>query len=127
MTAHEIEQWKQSRDIARLIQDPEERSKAMDRVYDMRDDLQMECIQHQSDRIKMTLKNAEDLNEEIKGIKVDIAEMKQDMKPCIESDKDYREWKMKIQGGVIMWKILKYLLAAGGGGLLIRFLQTKPI
>lgn len=124
MDADQIKNWKKERDIARAIQDPTARAIALEAVYDHRDDMQMECIQHQADRIKTSLANDAILDKDIKQVKSELASMKKELAPCVESDKDYRSWKLKIQGGVLLWRILKYLVAAGCGGIVWQLLTS---
>lgn len=121
MTEEQVRQWRQSRDIARLITDPEKQKAALQKVYDDRDDMMMHCIQRQADRIKKGLANDERFDTELKGVKNNLAEMKEELKPLKETDKDYRGWKLKIQGGVILWRIIRYLVAAGFGGVVVKF------
>ena len=91
MTAEQIEQWKRERDIARAISDPKERDIALGKVYDHRDDMMMECIQHQAERVKKSLENDKRLEGEINEIKLALA-------PCGESDKEWREKKLMARG-----------------------------
>lgn len=114
MTAAQIEQWKRERDIARAIQDPRERAIALEKVYDHRDDMQLECIQHQADRIKTSLQNDQVLSQKIDKIDGRVAKVEGDMKPLKETDKDYRAWKLRAQGAKMMWKALRYAAAIGG-------------
>ena len=117
MTADQIEQWKRERDIARAIQDPKERSIALEKVYDHRDDMQLECIQHQADRIKISLQNDQVLSAKVEKIEADL-------KPLKESDVDYRAWKLRAQGAQMLWKILRYAAAIGGSSA-VTYLLTK--
>ena len=87
MTSAQIEQWKVERDIARQSGDPE----LIQRAYDHRDDMMMECIQHQADRVKQSLVNDERLEGEIKGLQAALA-------PCVESDREYRAGKLMAKG-----------------------------
>ena len=91
MTAEQIKQWKRERDIARAISDPKERDIALGKVYDHRDDMMMECIQHQAERVKKSLENDKRLEGEINEIKLALA-------PCVESDKEWRERKLMAKG-----------------------------
>jgi len=125
MTAEQIKNWMKERDIARAISDSAEREKALEAVYDHKDDMMLECIQHQADRVKIGLANDALLDAEIKGLKGAVNGLRDELKPLKESDKDYRQWKLKIQGGILLWKILKYLVAGGCGAALLRLLQSN--
>ena len=117
MTNEQIAQWKRERDIAKAIKDQKERAIALEKVYDHRDDLQMECIQHQADRIKMSLQNDQILNAKVEKIEADL-------KPLKETDVDYRAWKLRAQGAQMLWKILRYAAAIGGSSA-VTYLLTK--
>lgn len=125
MNAKQIEDWKRERDIARAIRDPEERKIALVKVYDHRDDMQMECIAHQAERIKIGLQNDAILDGKIETVKRNLADFKKEVEPCLESDKDYRAWKLKLEGGIWLWRILRYAAAAGGGAVILKMLQAS--
>ena len=126
MTKEQVEQWKHERDIARGITDEAQRSKAMQAVYDLRDDMMMHCIQRQADRIKMSLENDELLKTDLTGVKDDVSGIKEELKPLKETDREYRDNKLRFQGAAKLWSVLKYVAAIGGGTLipmLISFLK----
>lgn len=114
MTAEQIEQWKRERDIARAINDPTERAIALEKVYDHRDDMQLECIQHQADRIKTSLQNDAVLSGKIDRLDGRIAKVEGEMTPLKETDKDYRAWKLRAEGAQLLWRLLRYGAAIGG-------------
>lgn len=118
MTAEQVAQWKHERDLARSISDPAERSAAIQKVYDLRDDMMMHCIQRQADRIKTGLANDETM-------KADIATIKDEMKPLKETDKEFRENKLKLKGAKMLWTALRYIVTAGGGALLMKLLTAS--
>ena len=120
MTAEQIEQWKRERDIARSIKDHKERAIALEKVYDHRDDMQMECIQHQADRIKAGLKNDEVLNSKLDKMSERIDNVEGDIVPLKKTTKEINDWKLKAQGAKIMWTLIRYLVAAGAGGALLK-------
>lgn len=61
MTEEQVINWKKERDIARRIADDTSRHEALQEVYDHRDDMMMHCIQRQADRVKMILKDHDDM------------------------------------------------------------------
>ncbi len=94
--------------------------KTMDREY-------RECTSHTADR----LKRVEAVVMEIKGglipqdmfgnMKVDLNELSGQLgslKNEIES------WKQKVSGMKLLWKILGYIVAAGGGGFVFSMLKA---
>lgn len=117
MTAEQVAQWKHERDLARSISDPSERSSAIQKVYDLRDDMMMHCIQRQADRIKTGLANDETM-------KADIATIKAEMKPLKETDREFREGKLKLKGAKMLWTALRYISTAVGGATLMKFLSS---
>ena len=124
MTAEQIEQWKRERDIARAIKDPTERATALEKVYDHRDDMQMECIQHQADRIKKGLENDLSLSRKFDKIDGRVGKLEEDLKPLKETDKDYRAWKLRAEGAKLLWRLLRYAAAIGGSSA-ITYLLTN--
>lgn len=123
MTTEQIEQWKRERDIARAIKDPTERAIALEKVYDHRDDLQMECIQHQADRIKTSLQNDKVLNDKIDKLDGRVAKVEGEMKPLKETDREYRAWKLRAEGAKLLWRLLRYGAAIGGSSLITYLLS----
>lgn len=126
MTDAQIKQWKVERDIARAIKDEEERKKALEKVYDHRDDLQMECIQHQADRIKTCLAKSTNIEAEITELKNATTNQQVQINKCLETDGEFRRMKecgkgvalgVKIAiavGSVIGFEALKGLVTALG-------------
>lgn len=108
MTDEQISQWKTERDIARAISDDRSRDIAMQKVYDHRDEMMMTCIAHQSARTK--------------GLVSDVAQLKRDMEPVKATDREFREMKAKRSGFMLAVSAAKYVVAAGGGAVLLRLL-----
>lgn len=101
MTEDQIAQWKKERDIARAISDEASRGVALQEVYDHRDDMMMECIAHQSDRVKMILK---------------------DHDAMVKSHKIFCRERAERAGAKKLLSIIKYILAvalSGGSGAAI--------
>ncbi len=126
MTEEQIRNWKVERDIARSIKDENERRAALEKVYDHRDEMQMECIAHQSDRVKAIKANLESMKDEVSCMKVEISDVKRDLRPCVETDKEYRIQKERIKGAKAMLMILKWVVVAGGGAFVMRLIQSYP-
>jgi len=118
MTQDQLEKWQKRRDEAKKIKDPVAREAALDVVYDMKDDMQLDCQRKMADRIK-ELKSSDALQPEaIQGIKRDVDEIKKDLPSIKETDKDYRAKKERAKGAVLALKALDWLLkAAGAGGI----------
>ena len=122
MTSEQIKAWRVERDIAR-----ESGSKELiQKAYDHRDDMMMECIQHQADRMKKGLANDERFEKQLSTMDNRLVKIEDELPPLKETAKDYKE-KILIakgaQGGIQMLiTVLKYLVAAGGGAALLKFL-----
>lgn len=124
MTAAQIEQWKRERDIARAIQDPESRRVALEKVYDHRDDMQMECIQHQADRIKAGLENDAVLNAKLDKMGGRVESVENELVPLKKTHKEFEAWKLRAQGAQLLWRLLRYAAAIGGSSS-ITYLLTR--
>ena len=122
MTKEQVEKWQARRDEARMIEDPVAREKALDIVYDLKDDMQLDCQRKMADRIKELVKSDGDQRVDINEIKTSVAAMKTDLdnhKKDFESDhkvvNEIREHKLKASGAMTVLKWLGYIAAAGGG------------
>jgi len=124
MTEDQIAQWKRERDIARKIEDPESRKRALEEVYDHRDEMQMTCIAHQANRIKQCLANDIEMERNINDMRSEVKEVKKDMKPLQESDREFREAKIEARGmnRLIGW--VKIACASGLGGIVMYIIQN---
>lgn len=123
MTVEQIEQWKRERDIARAIKDPNERVIALEKVYDHRDDLQMECIQHQAERVKTSLRNDAVLNAKLDKMGARVDAVEKDLVPLNDTNEELKAWKLRAQGAQMLWKLLRYAAAIGGSSALTYFLS----
>ena len=98
MTEDQIEQWEEERDIARAIEDEASRHTALQKVYDHRDKMMMTCIAHQSDRVKMILK---------------------DHDAMVKSHKIFCRERAQLEGAKKLISVIKHILVillSGGGG-----------
>lgn len=101
MTDEQIEQWKVEREIARAINDPESRRAALEKVYDHRDEMQMQCIAHQSRRQKEMM--------------ADIAEIKRDHPALVAHLHAEQRAEQRRQGARRLLNLLAGLGVFGGG------------
>ena len=76
MTEQQIKDWKHERDMARAIKNDEDRERSLQECYDHRDDMMMECIAHQSDRVKTIMKDHGAMVESHKLFQQMVAESK---------------------------------------------------
>lgn len=95
MTDEQIKNWKRERDIAREIADEDSRKKALEQVYDHRDEMMMECIAHQSNRVKEIMKDHADM---------------------LKSHKQYQEERAEMRGIKKALNMMKWIAAVGGSG-----------
>ena len=123
MTEDQIKQWKRERDIARKIEDPESRRKALEEVYDHRDEMQMTCIAHQANRIKQCLENNIETERNVSEMRTEIKSLRDEMKPLKETDKEFREAKIEARGMKRLIGWVKMACASGLGGALMYLIQ----
>ncbi len=123
MTEEQIKRWKEKRDAARENADPAIREALLRQAYDDRDDLLMECVSHQAVRVKKSLENDERIEGKIDKLDERIDKVESDLKPCMESDKDYRAQKERIEGAKTLWRVLRYVATAGGGVVIGKLLM----
>lgn len=107
MTEKQIKDWKVERDIARAIKYEEDRRIAVQKVYDHRDDMMMECIAHQSNRVKEIMKDHADM---------------------VKSHLQYKEECAERRGAKKVFAVLKWIAAitgsGAGGAYLMEFLKA---
>ena len=122
MTEEQVLKWQARRDEAKRIEDPVAREKALDIVYDLKDDMQLDCQRKMADRIKDLVESDKEQRREINEIKTSVAAMKTDLdnhKKDFEADhevvNEVREHKLKASGAMMALKWLGYVAAAGGG------------
>lgn len=122
MTEDQVKKWQAKRDEAKKIEDPVAREKALDIVYDMKDDMQLDCQRKMADRIKDLVKSDGEQRDDINEIKASVASMKTDLdnhKKDFEADhqvvNEVRERKLKASGAMTVLRWLGYIAAAGGG------------
>lgn len=122
MTEEQVAKWQARRDEAKRIEDPVAREKALDIVYDLKDDMQLDCQRKMADRIKDLVKSDGKQRDDIDEIKTSVAAMKTDLdnhKKDFEADhkvvNEVREQKLKASGAVTALRWLGYVAAAGGG------------
>lgn len=106
MTDEQIKAWKVERDMARAIDNENDRNKALQTAYDHRDEMMMTCIAHQSKRVK-------DQGKQIEGIMQHHNAMVQSHKTfqaMLAQEKHEKEAYKKVL------VLVKWLAALGGGG-----------
>lgn len=122
MTEEQVLKWQARRDEAKRIEDPVAREKALDIVYDLKDDMQLDCQRKMADRIKGLVDSDKEQRDDINEIKTSVAAMKTDLdnhKKDFEADhkvvNEVREHKLKASGAITVLKWLGYISAVGGG------------
>lgn len=112
MTEEDVKNWKVERDIARQSGNPE----LLQIAYDHRDDLMMNCIQRQADRVKALIDHKRTVDTELKEVKNTVSAI------CTKLDEhslvveEVKKDKIKGQGIILALKILGWISAAGGSG-----------
>lgn len=117
MTEDQVRMWQRRRNEAKEIEDPVARQKALDIVYDMKDDLQLECQRKMADRIKGLVESDKVQQGEIAEIKSSMQELQSGFEEDHETVKEIKEGKLKASGVVLALKWLGYIAAAGGGSV----------
>lgn len=122
MTGEQVAKWQARRDEAKRIEDPVAREKALDIVYDLKDDMQLDCQRKMADRMKGLVESDKEQRNDINEIKTSVAAMKTDLdnhKKDFEADhevvNEVRENKLKASGAMAALKWLGYVAAVGGG------------
>ena len=124
MTEEQVTKWREQRDKAKQIEDPEAREKALDIVYDMKDDLQLECQRKMADRIKGFVESDKVQQGKIAEIKSSVQKLQSDFEEDHETVKEIKEGKLKASGVVLALKWLGYIAAAGGGSVITWLLSV---
>lgn len=99
MTDDQIKDWKHERDLARSISNEADRNTALQECYDHRDEMMMTCIAHQAERVKLIMKDHNDMVQSHKTFQ-----------QMLSREKNEKEVYAKILN------ILKWIVALGGGG-----------
>ena len=125
MTEEQVKNWTSKRDAAKKIKDPESRAAALDIVYDMKDDMQLDCQRKMADRIKALVQSDAEQSAGLADVRESVAQIEKDFKSHVEDfDADHetvqeiRESRLRASGALLLLKWLGYIAAAGGGGLL---------
>lgn len=118
MTEEQVNKWIKRRNDAKRIEDPVARSQALDLVYELRDEMQLDCFRKQADRIKKSLENDAQLARELRDVKADVDDIKQELPAFRETDRDYRQKKERTKGAIFALRALDYIFRlAGAGGI----------
>lgn len=120
MTAEDVANWKIERDIARESGKPE----LLQKAYDHRDDLMMNCIQRQADRVKKLVANDERAEGEIASMKTDIGDIKSKVSQHEHVVNAIKHGKSQAKGFWLAIKILAWASATLGSGVVGYFLKT---
>lgn len=122
MTEDQVAKWQARRNEAKRIKDPVAREKALDIVYDLKDDMQLDCQRRMADRIKDLVESDKaqrcEINEiagAVKSLEGDLARHEKDFKADHEVVNEVREQKLKAAGAMTALRWLGYIAAAGGG------------
>jgi len=114
MTEEQVAKWREQRDKAKQIEDPVAREKALDIVYDMKDDLQLDCQRKMADRIKTLVSNDAEQGKELAGMRSDVGEIKETLEDHDPVIQELKTARTKVEGGWQLLKIIGWLLALGG-------------
>ena len=124
MTEEQVRMWQRRRNEAKEIEDPAARQKALDIVYDMKDDMQLDCQRKMADRIKGLVESDKVQQGEIAEIKTSVKELQGGFEEDHETVQEIRDGKLKAKGAMLMLKWLGYVAAAGGGSIVTWLLSA---
>ena len=124
MTEDQVRMWQRRRNEAKEIGDPAARQKALDIVYDMKDDMQLDCQRKMADRIKQLVESDEVQQGEIAEIKTSVKDLQSDFDEDHGTVQEIRESKLKASGVMLALKWLGYIAAAGGGSIVTWLLSA---
>lgn len=114
MTEEQVLRWQKRRDEAKQIEDPAARQAALDVVYDLKDDLQLDCQRKMSDRIKALVARDQQQAADLVALRLDVSELKkgfQEHDPVVRTVKDAQ---VKTQGAWLLLKIIGVTIAIFG-------------
>ena len=124
MTEENVKHWKEQLEFAKTIKDPERKQEFLTLLQQQKDEQLLECFTKQSARIKQLVKTVDEhtilLNKITDAIQVI-------QKQITIINEFITEQKSKIdqqKGAVKLLKILKYIVAAGGGAALLKILEV---
>lgn len=124
MTEENVKHWKEQLEFAKTIQNPERKQEFLTLLQQQKDEQLLECFTKQSARIKQLVKTVDEhtilLNKITDAIQVI-------QKQITIINEFITEQKSKIdqqKGAVKLLKILKYIVAAGGGAALLKILEV---
>lgn len=122
MTEEQVTKWQTRRDEAKRIMDPIAREKALDIVYDLKDDMQLDCQRKMADRIKDLVESDKaqrreinEITDSVKTLEGNLARHEKDFEADHKVVNEVREQKLKASGAMMTLKWLGYVAAAGGG------------
>lgn len=124
MTEDQVRNWQRRRNEAKEIEDPVARQKALDIVYDLKDDMQLDCQRKMADRIKQLIENDATQSSEISEIKASLEARGKDFDEDHKTVQEIREGRMKAKGVILALKWLGYIAAAGGGSIITWLLSV---
>lgn len=114
MTEEQVLRWQKRRDEAKQIEDPVARQAALDVVYDMKDDLQLDCQRKMSDRIKALVARDQQQAADLVALRLDVSELKKGFQEHDPVVKTVKNAQVKTQGAWLLLKIIGVSLAIFG-------------
>ena len=109
--------WKERRDEAKAIEDPKARKAALDIVYDMKDDMQLDCQRKMADRIKGLVASDLTQGKKIDKIQEEMGSLKDEISTHAPVIKAVKEANNRVRGMWDLLKIIGWLVAVGGSGM----------
>ena len=117
MTEEQVKMWKVRRDEAKSIEDPKAREAALDIVYDMKDDMQLDCQRKMADRIKGLVASDDIQGKKIDTIQTDVGNLKTQIASHAPIINAVKEANSQAKGMWNLLKIIGILASIGGSGV----------
>lgn len=116
MTEEQVLKWQKRRDEAKQIKDPVAREAALDIVYDMKDDLQLDCQRKLADRIKYLVARDGQQVADLTALRLDVAELRKGFQEHDPVVKTVKNAQVKTQGAWLLLKVIGATVAIFGSG-----------
>ena len=124
MTEENVKHWKEQLEFAKTIKDPERKQEFLTLLQQQKDEQLLECFTKQSARIKQLVKTVDEHTILLNKITDAIQTIQKQITIINEFITEQKSKIDQQKGAVKLLKILKYIVAAGGGAALLKILEV---
>lgn len=124
MTEENVKHWKEQLEFAKTIQNPERKQEFLTLLQQQKDEQLLECFTKQSARIKQLVKTVDEHTILLNKITDAIQTIQKQITIINEFITEQKSKIDQQKGAVKLLKILKYIVAAGGGAALLKILEV---